>query len=126
MYPVVAFDLNNDTKDYAKKLFELRNRGWGDGTDAVEACAKMAGMSPRSFKRLMDGDTKNASSFFGNVRKAYLNYCAQMATKLQADIESERGKYGDVRIGDLADQVAALAQRIEAARAVRIKEQKGR
>jgi hypothetical protein len=126
MSAVDAFSLDDETRLYAQNLFKLRVSGWGDETDALEDCAKWAGMSPRSFKRLKDGETKEASTFFSRARKAYLDYCARKASELLAVIEDEKGRYGNVRIGDLDQEVEALVAKINAARAIKIIQPKGR
>jgi hypothetical protein len=120
MSSVDAFSLDDETRRYASKLFRLRAEGWGSETDALEDCAGWMGMTPRSFKRLKDGETKKASSFFARARKAYLDYCARKAAELLADIEAEKGRYGHVRIGDLDQEVEALVAKIEAARSIKI------
>lgn len=117
---VVAFSLDDETRAYARKLFKMRVGGWGDETDALEDCARWTGMTPRSFKRLKDGETKKASSFFARARKAYLDYCAKKAAELLADIEAEKARYGNVRIGDLDQEVEALVAKIAAARSIKI------
>ncbi|WP_267550337.1 hypothetical protein [Rhizobium rhizogenes] len=126
MSSVEAFSLDDETRRYARKLFKLRAEGWGSETDALEECAGWMGMTPRSFKRLKDGETKKASSFFAKARKVYLDYCARKAAELLADVEAEKGRFGNVRIGDLDQEVEALVAKIEAARSIKIIEPKTR
>lgn len=122
---LVNFSLDEETRRYANKLFELRVKRWGDESEALEECAGWSGMSARSFKRLMDGETKKASAFFGRIRKGYLDYVARKAAELLAVIEEEKGRYGNVRIGDLDKEMEALVAKIEAARAIKIIDPKG-
>lgn len=125
MVSVDAFS-PEDARDYAQKLFRLRVQGWGDEGRALDDCAGMSRMTPLSFKRLMSGKTKEPTlGMFGRVRKAYLDYCARQVAELTAVIESEKARNGNVRIGDLDEEVAALASRIAAARSVKIEERKG-
>ncbi|MGV1769127.1 hypothetical protein ACQZ6B_03015 [Agrobacterium vitis] len=77
-------------------------------------------MTPRSFKRLISGETKQAGTFFSQGRKAYLDYCARKVAELQNEIQAEKARYGNVRVGDLDHEVEALVAKIEAARAVKI------
>lgn len=122
----VDFNLDVEARRYAEKLYELRIRKWGDAADTLEECAAITKMTPRSFKRLIDGETKRASAFFGRVRKGYLDYCARKAAELLAIIEDEKDKFGNVRIGDLDQRMEALVAEIEAARAIKIIEPKTR
>lgn len=126
MTTVDSFSLDDETRAYAQKLFRQRVQGWGDEGRALEDCASWTGMTARSFKRLMSGETKNPSSFFARVRKGYLDYCARKAAELLNEIEAEKARYGNVRIGDLDQEVSALVAKIEAARAIEIKPGKGR
>lgn len=116
----VELSLDDETRAYARKLFNSRVKGWGDEGKALEDCAGLTGMTPRSFKRLMTGETKQAGSFFSRVRKGYLDYCARKVAELQAEIELEKARYGDVRIGDLGHEVEALAAKIAACRSIKI------
>ena len=126
MATVDAFSLDDETRQYAQKLFKQRVQGWGDEGRALEDCASWTGMTARSFKRLMSGETKKPASFFSRVRKGYLDYCARKAAELLNEVEAEKARFGNVRIGDLDQEVEALVAKIEAARAVEIKPGKGR
>lgn len=102
---------------YAKKLFEMRVKGWGDAPRAVSDCARRSNMSPRSYERLMKGETKDPSmTIFGRVRKAYLDYCHEQIERLQHEIAIEMTRSGDESFEDLAAEAEALAAKIEAAR----------
>lgn len=103
-------------RDYARKLFELRVRGWGDETAAIDDAASWSKMSPRSFKRLMAGETKEpGESVFLRVRSAYLAYCGRLVARLQNEIEIEKRKHGDAHFEDLGAEAAALAEKVQAA-----------
>lgn len=116
----------DDARLYARKMFQHRVKGWGDETDALEECAKMARMSARSFKRLMTGETKSLDmGVFARVRRAYLDYCARKAAELLAEIQQEESRSGNVRIGHLGEEVEVLVAKIEAARAVKFAPKKG-
>jgi hypothetical protein len=102
---------------YAKKLFEMRVKGWGDAPDAMKECARRSRMSPRSYERLMKGETKDPGmSIFGKVRKAYLDFCHEQVERLQHEIAIEMTRSGDEPFEDLAAEASALAAKIEAAR----------
>ncbi|MCB5205036.1 hypothetical protein LH464_21455 [Neorhizobium sp. T786] len=120
MSAVDAFSLDDEARAYARKLFERRVKGWSDEARALEDCANWTGTSPRSFKRVMTGETKNAGTFFSRMRKGYLDYCARAAAELQNEMAAEKARYGNVRIGDLDQEIEALVAKIERARAVKI------
>ncbi|MCJ8518987.1 hypothetical protein ABID21_001892 [Pseudorhizobium tarimense] len=124
MSAVDSFSLDDETRAYARKLFKRRVEGWGDEARALEECASWTGMTPRSFKRLITGETKQAGTFFSRVRKGYLDYCARKVAELQNEIQAEKARYGNVRIGDLDHEVEALVAKVEAARAVKILQQR--
>ena len=103
--------------NYAKKLFQMQVKGWGDAPEAVKECARRSRMSPRSYERLMKGETKNPSmTLFGRVRSAYLDFCREQIERLQHEIAVEMKRSGDEPFEDLAAEAAALAAKIEAAK----------
>lgn len=126
MYAVDAFSPDDEARAYAKKLFKGVAGGWGDEPATLEECARLTATTPRSFKRIVSGETKNPAKFFGRLRKGYLDWCARKAAELLADIEAEKARYGNVRIGDLDQEVLSLVARIDAARAVHVEGTKGR
>lgn len=126
MYAVDAFSPDDEARAYAKKLFKGVASGWGDEPTTLEECARLTATTPRSFKRIVSGETKNPAKFFGRLRKGYLDWCARKAAELLSDIEAEKARYGNVRIGDLDQEVLSLVARIDAARAVHVEGAKGR
>lgn len=126
MYAVQAFSPDEEARAYAQKLFRGVSAGWGGEPEALDECARLTATTPRSFKRIVTGETKSPSKFFGRLRKGYLDWCARKAAELLADIEAEKARYGNVRIGDLDEEVLSLVARIDAARAVKIEGTKGR
>lgn len=116
----------DDARAYAKNLFQMKVKGWGDEARALEDCASVSRMTPIGFKRLMNGKTKDITlGVFGRVRKAYLDHCARKAAELLAIVEAEKARDKNVHIGDLDQQVSSLVARIEAARSIEIKAPKG-
>lgn len=106
MYSVDAISPERAT-DYAKKLFEMRVRGWSK-------------MSPRSFKRLMKGETKEpGTSVFTRVRHAYLDYCHTIIKRLQNEIRIEEEINRDADLEDIGARLAALESEVEAAKRFR-------
>lgn len=104
-------------KSYAEKLFQLRVRGWGDETDALKDVANWSLMTPRSFKRLMTGETKEPSlGMYARVRAAYLDYCHKLVRQLEHEIEVEKEVHGDEAFEDLGAEVAVLRSKIQAAK----------
>lgn len=120
MYAVDAFSPDEEARRYATKLFKGVSGGWGEEMQTLEECARLTATTPRSFKRIVSGETKSPAKFFGRIRKGYLDWCARQVAQLQADIEAEKARYGNVRIGDLDEEVSVLAERVAAARAIRI------
>ena len=104
-------------REYAEKFFSLRLRGRGDKTDALEDVAEMSSMSPRSFERLLRGETKNPGERLRDrIRIAYLSYCEKLIERLQHEVEIEKKVHGDAALGDIGDEVAALVEKIQAAK----------
>jgi hypothetical protein len=102
---------------YAKKLFQMMVKGWGDYPLAVEECAKRSRMSERSFERLMKGETKDPKlTVLGRVRAAYLDYCEEQISRLQHEIHIEKTRNSDGSFEDLAAEAEALAARIKQAK----------
>ncbi|WP_271024941.1 hypothetical protein [Rhizobium sp. RCAM05973] len=97
---------------YAKKLFQMTVKGWGDAPEALKECAKRSRMSERSYERLMKGETKDPkTSVLGRVRKAYLDFCHEQVKRLQHEIHIEMAGSDDGSFEDLAAEAAALEQK---------------
>jgi len=102
---------------YAKKLFQMTVKGWGDAPLALKECAKRSKMSERSYERLMKGETKDPRmTVLGRVRKAYLDFCDEQIRRLQHEIQIEMARNDDGSFEDLAAEAEALAQKIRQAR----------
>lgn len=104
-------------RQYATRLFELRCRGWGNKASALDDVATLSRMSPRSFERVMNGETKEPKvGVVRRIRSAYLAYCAKLAKRLQHEIEIEMRTNGDAALEDIGDEVLVLVEKIEAAK----------
>lgn len=126
MYAVDAISPER-AQDYAKKLFEMRVRGWGDETEALEDVAGRCGLSARSFKRLMTGETKEPGiRLFAKIRMAYLDYCHGLIKRLQQEIEIEKEIQGHAAFEDIGAEVAVLAQKVEAAKSIHLRNERKR
>ncbi|TCL70620.1 hypothetical protein [Rhizobium sp. BK251] len=102
---------------YAKKLFQLVVKGWGDQPLAVKECAKRSRMSERSYERLMKGETKDPKlTVLGRVRGAYLDYCQEQIARLQHEIHIEMTRNSDGSFEGLAAEAEALADKIRKAK----------
>lgn len=102
---------------YAKKLFENLTRGWGDETRALNEAARMAGMTPSAFKRLMKGQNKIVEvGVFGRVRAAYLDHCERLIKHLQHEVEADQMRYGNDPFEDISADISALAEKIKRAK----------
>lgn len=105
-------------RDYATRLFQMRVKGWGDESEALGDVANWSRMMPRSFKRLMTGETKEPSlGMYARVRAAYLDYCHRLVKQLEHEIEVDRKVHGDAALEDIGREVAALADKVRAAKA---------
>jgi hypothetical protein len=105
------------TAAYARKMVERESRGNGDQLNALERVGRRCGMTARSVRRLINGETKDPSvSVFSKVRSAYLEYCARQIAELQNEIETEKARTGGDTFEDLGAEAEALAAKIEAAR----------
>jgi hypothetical protein len=102
---------------YAKKLFQMMVKGWGDHPLAITECAKRSRMSERSYERLMKGETKDPKlTVLGRVRGAYLDYCHEQVARLQHEIHIEMTRNSDGSFEDLAAEAEALAAKIKQAK----------
>lgn len=106
------------TAAYARKMVERESRGNGDQLNALERVGRRCGMTARSLRRLINGETKDPGlSVFARVRSAYLDYCARQIAELQHEIEVEKARIGgDDTFADLAAESEVLAAKVERAR----------
>lgn len=106
------------TAVYARKMVERESRGNGDQMNALERVGRRCGMTTRSLRRLINGETKDPGlSVFSRVRAAYLDYCAWQIAELQHELEIEKARTGvDETFADLAAEAALLAAKIERAK----------
>jgi hypothetical protein len=105
---------------YAKKLFQMTVKGWGDAPLAIKECAKRSRMSERSYERLMKGETKDPRmTVLGRVRTAYLDFCHEQVKRLQHEIHIEMARSDDASFETIAAEAEALMGKIQEARAKR-------
>ncbi|MGB3814013.1 MAG: hypothetical protein WA950_12380 [Shinella sp.] len=106
------------TAAYARKMVERESRGNGDQLNALERVGRRCGMTARSLRRLINGETKDPGvSVFSRVRSAYLDFCARQIAELQHEIEVEKARIGgDDTFADLAAEAEVLAAKVERAR----------
>lgn len=94
---------------YAEQMFELRCKGWGDETRAMDDIAKKCGLSARSLKRIIKRETKDVGVItFGRIHKAYLKFCLSLISQLNHQIEQAEREHGDAAFEDIAADVEAL------------------
>lgn len=117
MFVVDAFAPDTAAR-YARKMVERESRGNGDQLNALERVGRRCGMTSRSLRRLINGETKDPGlSVFSRVRAAYLDYCARQIAELQLEIEIEKARTGlDDTFADLAAEAELLAAKIEKAK----------
>lgn len=103
---------------YARKMYTSRYKGWGGEADALREVGRWCGMTPRSLKRLIKGETKDPGmTVFARIRAAYLSYLARQIAEIQHEIAVEITRCGDDHLGNLEAEAAALAAKIQAAKA---------
>lgn len=102
---------------YARKMVERESRGNGDQMNALERVGRHCGMTARSLRRLLNGETRDPGiAVFGRIRAAYLDLCQRQITELQHEIEIEKARFGDASFEDLDREVEALAQKVRQAK----------
>jgi transcriptional regulator with XRE-family HTH domain len=100
---------------YARKMIELESRGNGDQLNALERVGRRVGMTARSLRRLVNGETKDPGiSLFARIHAAYLEQCGKMAASLLQQIEIEKARFGSEHFEDLGAELQALRSKIEA------------
>ena len=106
------------TAAYARKMVERESRGNGDQFNALDRVGRRCGMTARSLRRLINGETKDPGvSVFARVRAAYLDFCARQIAELQHEIEVEKARIGgDETFADLAAEAEVLAAKVEKAK----------
>lgn len=104
-----------DAATYARRMVERESRGWGDQANAFATVSRKCGMSPRSLRRLLNGERKDGGArVFPGVRSAYLDHCSKLISGLQAELDADRRKYGDAALADLEDEIQALVEKLAA------------
>ena len=102
---------------YARKMVERASRGNGDQMNALERVGRECGMTSRSLRRLINGETKDPGiTLFGKIRTAYLRWCEREIAKLEHEVAADKARFGDAAFEDLAHEVAALAEKLRAAK----------
>lgn len=103
--------------EYARRIYRRKYQSWGDEAKALEEMSFTCGLTPRSLKRLMKGETKDPGlRVFGRIRKAYLDFCARQLAELQTELAADRERFGDAAFADLDQEVEALADKVRRAR----------
>lgn len=106
------------TAAYARKMIERESRGSGDQLNALEKVGRACGMTPRSLRRLINGETKDPGlTVFGRVRAAYLELCDRQIKQLQHEVETDKVRFGDATaFADLDHEIEALAAKLRKAK----------
>jgi hypothetical protein len=100
--------------EYAEQMFELRCKGWGDETRALEDIARKCGMSARALKRVIKRETKDIGVItFGRIHKAYVTFCLSLIDQLNNKIERAEREHGKDAFADIAADVEALQAKAE-------------
>lgn len=103
--------------EYARRIYRRKYSNWGDEAKALEEMSFVCGLTPRSLKRLMKGETKDPGiRVFGRIRKAYLDFCSRQLAELQTELEVEKARFGDAHFEDLDREMEALAEKLRRAK----------
>jgi hypothetical protein len=103
---------------YARKMVERESRGNGDQMNALERVGRDVGLTARSLRRLINGEMSDPRvSLFSRIRTAYLRLCEREIAKLMNEIAADKARYGNAAFEDLDSEVAALAEKVRAAKA---------
>lgn len=104
---------------FATKMFKRRCEGWGDETNALEEVSGWCGMSPRSFKRLIKGQTKDLSlRFYRRIRGAYLDFNLRLISQLQNEVKALEETHGNAPVADIAASLEAIEAEVRAAKSI--------
>lgn len=109
--PVLGPDL---PASYVRKMIEMESRGNGDQLNAMERVGRDIGVSARSIRRLVSGETDPGMKLFTRIHRAYLDKCARMAAALLNQIEIEKARFGSEHFEDIGAEALALRAKIEA------------
>lgn len=102
---------------YARKMVERESRGNGDQMNALERVGRRCGMTARSLRRLLNGETRDPGiAVFGRIRAAYLDLCARQIAALQHELEVEKARNADASLEDIGREVEALAEKVRQAK----------
>lgn len=102
---------------WARKMVERESRGNGDQINALDRVSRRCKMTPRSLRRLINGETKDPGvNVYGNVRAAYLEQMARIISEMQTELSAEQGRSDSMNVGLIDQEIADLAAKIEAAR----------
>jgi hypothetical protein len=102
---------------YARKMVERESRGNGDQMNAMERVGREVGITARSLRRLINGETKDPGiTLFARIRASYLRLCEREIAKLTHEIAADKARYGDAAFEDLDSEVQALAEKVRAAK----------
>jgi hypothetical protein len=101
---------------YGRKMVEMESRGNGDQLNALERVGREVGLKARALRRIINGETSPSLAVFGRMRAGYLNLCERQIEKLKQEVEADKARYGDDHFMDIDNQVAALAEKLRAAK----------
>lgn len=101
---------------YGRKAVEIESRGNGDQMNALERVGRDCGLKARALRRIINGETTPTLPVFLKLRAAYLNLCERQIRRLQAEIETEKMRFGDAAFADLDHKISALAEEVQQAK----------
>ena len=105
--------------ELVRKMIHTESNGPGDAENAMRRLARRYGIGFWTQDHLRKGRAKTINSvLLGRLRSAYIDMCERQLAHLQNEIAIEKAA-GDDTLANLELEVAALAQKVAAARASR-------
>lgn len=106
-----------EIRQFAKTMVERESRGNGDQENAMIRVGAMCGMSPRSLRRLINGEHKDVKiRHASSILAAYQNHLSSLISQLQAELSAFQARSEAMAIGPINEEFEALAEKLRAAK----------
>jgi hypothetical protein len=110
-------DLVEESGTLARKMVTREMRGSGDHANALDRVARECKMTPRSLRRIMNGETKDPGvRGYANIKAAYLVQLSRLIASLQSELLTETAKNSAMNVGTIDEDIEAISQKLKQAR----------